>query len=256
MSKIKKIIIANWKMNPTNLKEAKKVFTGIKRTAVKLSNVKTVVCPPFIYLDDFAPLCKENKIAVGAQDAFSKNKGSFTGMISPEMLKKNGVTFVILGHSERRALGETDEFINNKVRMSLKTGLNVVLCVGEKERDEHGWYFPFIKDQLLSGLEKVGKSDLKNILIAYEPVWAISGNSGGKSMSSAEVHEMTIFIKKVLSDKYGINTILPKILYGGSVNPKNAEDIFVNGKIDGLLVGKASLDTEDFGLILKIANKI
>src|SRR3989344_4798616 len=242
MPKLKKIIVANWKMNPANFDEAKKIFSGVKKVATKLLNVQTVVCPPFIYLDDFVPLCKGTKIAIGAQDAFSKNKGSFTGMISPEMLKVNGVKYVILGHSERRALGETDEFINNKIRMSLKTGLNVIFCVGEKERSDEGWHFPFIKDQLLSGLEKVGKSDLKNILIAYEPVWAISGNSGGQSMSSAEVHEMTIFIKKVLSDKYGINTSLPKILYGGSVNPKNAEDIFVNGQIDGLLVGKASLD--------------
>ena len=256
MPKLKKIIVANWKMNPANFDEAKKIFSGVKKVATKLLNVQTVVCPPFIYLDDFVPLCKGTKIAIGAQDAFSKNKGSFTGMISPEMLKVNGVKYVILGHSERRALGESDEFINNKIRMSLKTGLNVIFCVGEKERSDEGWHFAYVKDQILNGLEKIGKSDLENILIAYEPVWAISTNGDAQVMSSADVHEMKIFIKKVLVDKYGINAKLPKVLYGGSVDEKNTEELFLNGGVDGLLVGKASLSAEKFGEILKIANSL
>ncbi len=254
MSKNKKLIIANWKMNPESLAEAKKIFLGIKKVAGKLLNVQTVVCPPFIFLEEIASLYKGHRIAIGAQDVFEKNTGSFTGMISPNMLKKNGVDYVILGHSERRALGESDEYINNKVRISLKTGLKVILCVGEKERDNQGQYFIFIKNQILNSLEGITKSFLNNLSIAYEPVWAISNNSKNKAMSSDQIYEMIIFIKKVLTDKFGVKTKMPQILYGGSVNPKNTKEILKEGGVDGLLIGRAGLDIKKFSEILNIAN--
>lgn len=250
--KNKKIVVANWKMNPTTEQEAKKIFLGIKRAASKLSNIQTIVCPPFIYLNTLNKLYKGHRIAIGAQDVFEKKAGSFTGEISLGMLKLNDVEYVILGHSERRALGESSELVNEKIKLVLKSGLNVILCVGELERSDHGEHFGFLKDQILNSLKGINKNYLKNILIAYEPVWAISGNSGNKATTSENIHEMVIFIKKVLSDKYGAKNTLPKILYGGSVNPKNIEDLMLGGNTDGFLVGAASLDAEKFNYILKI----
>jgi len=256
MSKNKKVIIANWQMNPAEIKEAKKIFLGIKNVANKLLNVQTVVCPPFIYLEEIVSLYNGHRIAIGAQDVFEKNKGSFTGMISPNMLKKNGVDYVILGHSERRALGESNKYINSKVRASLKAGLKVILCVGEKERDNQGQYFIFIKNQILNSLEGVTKVSSNNFFIAYEPIWAISNNSKTKAMSSDQIYEMTIFIKKVLADKFGLKFKMAGILYGGSVNFTNVKDILKNGGVDGLLVGSASLDAKKFNKLLEVANKI
>ncbi|MBU4480009.1 triose-phosphate isomerase [Patescibacteria group bacterium] len=254
MKKDKKIIIANWKMNPESLIEAKKMFLGIKKTAGKLSGVQTVVCPPYIYLNELVSLYKGHRVAIGAQNVFSENKGSFTGAVSPNMLKKNKVDYVIVGHSERRALGEDNQIINEKIKASLRSGLNVIFCVGEKERDENAKYFDFLKNEILDSLEGVNAGSLKNILVAYEPIWAISNNSGGKAVLPSEIQEMVIFIKKVLSDRFGIKTKMPQILYGGSVNPKNTKEILEEGGVDGLLVGKASLDAGKFGEILKIAN--
>ncbi len=254
MSKNKKIIIANWKMNPESLSEAKKIFLGIKKNASKLSGVQTIVCPPFIYLNELVSLYKGHRIVIGAQDVFSKNKGSFTGVISPNMLSKNKIEYVIIGHSEKRALGEDNKIVNEKIKASLKAGLKIVLCIGEKNRNADAKYFDFLKDELLASLDGVTANGLRKILIAYEPIWAISNNSSGKAMSPSEIHEMAIFIKKVLSDSYGIKTKMPQILYGGSVNPKNTKEILEEGGIDGLLVGKMSLLSEKFGEILKIAN--
>jgi len=217
--------------------------------------VQTIVCPPFIYIAKLVDSHKGHRIAFGSQNVFSENKGAFTGMISPNMLKNKGVEYVIIGHSERRALCEDNILVNKKIKSAIKSGLKVILCIGEKERDDHGHYFNFLKKQLLDSLEGVPKNSLHNLFIAYEPIWALSGNSGNKSMSSADVHEITIFIKKILHDQYRVK-VMPKILYGGSANPKNAEDLILNGNVDGLLVGKASLDAKKFGEILSIVNKL
>ena len=253
MQKTKKIIIANWKMNPEKSPEAKKIFLSIKKTINKLLNVQIIVCPPYVFLNELMVLCS-GRIVVGAQNVFSKNKGSFTGMISPNMLSKNGIKYVILGHSERRFLGENDEIVNKKVKIALKSGLKVILCIGEKERDKDVKYFNFLKNQILGSLDGVSKKYLKNILIAYEPLWAISTNKG-KAINPANLYEMVIFIKKVLSDKYGVDIKFPKIVYGGSVNPKNTKQFLEEGGIDGLLIGRDSLNIDKFIEILKITNK-
>ncbi|MBU1557542.1 triose-phosphate isomerase [Patescibacteria group bacterium] len=256
MSKNKKIIIANWKMNPVSTKEAKKLFLGIKITASKLKNVQTVVCPPFVYLNELVSEYKGHRIAIGAQDSFSENAGSFTGMVSPKMLKNSGVEYVIIGHSERRALGEDNKMINEKTKASIKSGLKVILCVGERSRDEQGKQFSFIKKELVESLDGIAKGSLKNIFVAYEPIWAISNNSKNKAMSSNDIHEMTIFIKKVLTDKFGVGMKIAGVLYGGSAGPLNTKDILENGNADGLLVGRSSLDAKKFNRILETANNI
>lgn len=256
MIKEKKIIIANWKMNPVSEKEAQKLFLSIKNVASKLLNVQTIICPPFVYLNTLNKLFKGHRIAVGAQDVFYKNTGSFTGMISADMLKDNGIKYAIVGHSERRSLGETNEIVNQKIKLLLQADIVPIVCVGEVVRDEEAKHFDFLKNEILNSLDGVSAGSLENIIIAYEPVWAISTNSAGVAMNSQDIHEMTIFTKKVLSDKYGMKVVLPKILYGGSVNVENVEDLIMNGNIDGLLVGKASLSVNDFKEILSVANKM
>jgi len=256
MERNKKIIIANWKMNPVSQKKSNKLFLGIKKTASRLRNVQTIVCPPFIYLNELAKQYKGHRISIGSQDSFYENTGFFTGEVSSKMLKNNSVEYVILGHSERRALGESNDIINKKVLASLNSGLNVVLCIGEKEKKNQGEQFAFLKKEILESLDGVQKKMLKNVFIAYEPIWAISSRSKGIAMSSEDIYEMTIFIKKVLADKFGLKFKMAGILYGGSVNFTNVKDILKNGGVDGLLVGSASLDAKKFNKLLEVANKI
>jgi len=241
-------------MNPITFREAKKIFLDIKNTANKLLNIHIIICPPFLYLNELSALYKRHRMSVGAQNIFYKDSGFFTGMVSASMLRGNNIKYVILGHSEARSLGEDDDVINQKVQISLKKGLRVILCVGEKERDEDGNHFNFLKDQILNSLKGVSLKSLENIFVAYEPVWAISGKNGSSPMSSNDLYEMAIFIKKILSDNYKIKNLGVNILYGGSVNPRNAKKLMEDGGVNGLLVGKASLNSKKFNEILKIAN--
>jgi triosephosphate isomerase len=251
---MKKIIIANWKMSPDSTKEAKKIFSGIKKVASKLRNVQTVVCPPFIYLTELQKIVSGHRCVLGTQDSFWEKKGSFTGEISPTMISNLKSEYVILGHSERRALGETDEVVNKKIKACLKENLKIVLCIGEKERDNHGDYLSGIKEQIENSLAGISKSSLSKIIIAYEPLWAIGKNSQ-RPATPAESMEMSIFIKRVLADAFGKNNISKiNILYGGSVDLKNAEVFLKEGGVNGLLVGRASLDDLKFGKILEKAN--
>ena len=250
----KKIIIANWKLNPITLHEAKIIFSGIKKQVTKLKKAETIICPPAVYLSELKRLHSGNKILLGAQNCSEHQKGAWTGQISSEMLKTSGARFIILGHSENREMGESDKIINQKVKLSLKSGLNVILCIGELERDEEGFYFGFLKEQILSALLGVNKNYLKNILIAYEPLWAI-GKNAKEVIADSQLQEIIIFIKKVLVDKYNVNDFKDvKILYGGSVNYKNIEDL-VNTDTDGFLVGRESLNIEKFGKLLKVIDK-
>jgi len=249
----KTIVVANWKMNPTTLREAKTIFLGVKKQAIKLKKIKTVICPPAVYLGELKRISSKDKILLGAQNCFEQEKGSWTGEISPKMLKTSGAKFVILGHSENRKAGENDEIINQKVKLALKSDLNVILCIGEFERDGDGCYFDFLKQQILNTLVGVGKNYLKNILIAYEPIWAI-GKNAKEVITNNQLQEIVIFIKKILVDKYNVNDFKDvKILYGGSVNYKNIEDL-TKTDVDGFLVGRDSLNVEKFKKILKVVN--
>ena len=169
----KKLIIGNWKLAPTTIREAKDLFTKVKNKAVRANKVTTVVCPPTPWLSLWAGFKSGKALALGAQDCFGEAEGAFTGQVSPVMLKNIGAQYVIIGHSERRAAGDSDELINQKVRAALKAGLSVVLCVGETVRDDHGVYLETIKEQILVGLAKVPKPMLSRVIVAYEPVWAI-----------------------------------------------------------------------------------
>ncbi|NOY35420.1 MAG: triose-phosphate isomerase [bacterium] len=255
---MRKIIIANWKMNPQSLEEAKSIFNGTKRAAAKLKKTLTVVCPPFVYLSTLGSSISKGKLSfqAGAQDLFWKEKGSYTGEISAEMLKSVGAKYVIVGHSERREyFGESNDIVNKKIKAGLKAGLNVVLCVGEKDR-EPGVFLRYIKDEIEEGLKGIQRVFLKKLIIAYEPIWAI-GKKGPAADSPEDVLQMSIYIKKILLPIAG-KELMPKIpiLYGGSVNPKNAEGFLRDAGVQGLLIGHESLVPEHFGEILKIAEKI
>ncbi|MCH7529567.1 triose-phosphate isomerase [Patescibacteria group bacterium] len=255
MKKRNVLIVANWKMNPQTLSKAEKLFSDIQKTASRLQNVQTVICPPIAFLGELLHLYSGQKILFGVQDVFWQDEGSYTGYIGSAMIKNMGAEYVILGHSERRKLGEDNETINKKVLSALTEKLKIVLCVGEKERDVHGEYLTFLREELQSAFENVPIQMLKNIVIAYEPIWTI-GREADDAMDPQEVHEMVIFIRKTLAEIYDANTAqrVP-VLYGGSVEPSNASVLLERGEINGFLIGHASLVPQDFNEILSIASK-
>lgn len=256
MKEKKMLIAGNWKMYPGTLSEAKKTFEGIKRTAAKLPYVQTVVCPPSVYIRDLTRMVSGHRCAVGAQNTFWEKEGAFTGEISPVQLADAKAKYVIIGHSERRALGETDEEVNGKVLAALRQGLSVILCVGETERDDDGTYTKFIATQVESALSGVSKNALSKLAIAYEPIWAI-GKNALRPASAPDVVEVSILIRKVLSDMYGNAVAMGMpVLYGGSVDDRNAREFLEEGHVQGLLVGRASLNAPLFGRILETANEV
>lgn len=252
---VKKIVIGNWKMNPLTLKDAEKLFGGVARGVSKIKKTKIIICPPAIYLEKLKKLSK--KISLGAQNAFIGDFGPFTGEISPEMLSELGVEYVILGHSERRALGEKDLYINKKLRAALTSSLTPILCVGEETREETHEYFNVVRNQIKECLQGINKALVPQVIIAYEPVWALSSTANRKNATAHDSLEMSIFIRKTLSDLYGPEIISKvKILYGGSVNEKDVKDFLENGGVDGVLCGKASLTAEKFLKIIQIAEQL
>jgi len=250
----KKIIVGNWKMNPLSLMEAEKLFEKVSKNISRIKNTEIIICPPFSYLEKLRKLSRTIKL--GAQDAFWGETGAFTGEISGEMLYGLGVRYVILGHSERRTLGENNETINKKIKSSLASGLRPILCVGENLRDENHGYFNLVKTQLEECLVGVSRNLVSKIIIAYEPIWAISSTADRRDATPEDSKEMAIFIRKILSDKFGGESAKIKIIYGGSANEKDAESFLRNGGVDGLLPGRASLNAEKFLQIVKIAEKI
>ncbi|MBU2109698.1 triose-phosphate isomerase [Patescibacteria group bacterium] len=260
---MKKLIIANWKMNPQGLKEARRIFSEIKKVASRMPRVETIICPPCVYLSLFGDSISKRRLnlRLGAQNVFWENPsaggGAYTGEISAQMLKNLNVKYVIIGHSERRKyLGETDEMINKKIKNALNNNLKVIFCIGEQERDIEGSYLYFIKNEIEAGLKNIPRKLFKNLIIAYEPIWAI--NKKGKDADKPEdVFQISIYIRRVLLGIMGkeLSRSIP-ILYGGSVEPENAENILKEGGVQGFLVGHASLVPRDFNKILKIAQSV
>jgi triosephosphate isomerase len=244
-----KLIVANWKMNPRTFKEAKKIFTDFKKEKVNYTNKTVVFCPPVIFLKELKSLYSGTKIFWGAQDAHFEEEGQFTSDISIGMIKEAGARFVIVGHSEVRAKGDSDESISKKVFKALKEDMHVLLCVGEKTHDEEATYLTIVAEQLASALRYVSPALIKKLNIVYEPVWAIG--KGASAMNTHDIHFMNLFIKKELMTKFGkiAGAHIP-VLYGGSVDSYNARSILEEGMVDGLLVGRASLNPGEFTKII------
>jgi triosephosphate isomerase (TIM) len=237
---MKPLIAANWKLNPTTKKEAEAIFKGIKK-GIKGLKSEVVICPPFVYLPAIAK--SVGGFVLGAQNCFFEEKGAFTGEISGAMLKDLGVEYVIIGHSERRKyFSETDEIVNKKIKKAIEAGLKIIFCIGEtvQERDG-GKKNEVLERQIKQGL--AGINNLENINIAYEPVWAIGT---GNNCSVQETKESVDYIRKFVKPD-------TRILYGGSVKSENSGAYVKEAGANGLLVGGASLNAEEFVKIVRSA---
>ncbi len=252
MKKVKKLVVGNWKMNPQSLEEAKKLASTVKRGMAKVRRTNVVLCPPFVYLSALASIPK-GSLFLGAQNTNHEMLGSFTGEVSYSQLYQFGVRFVIIGHSERRKMGETDELVNKKLKSVVNSGMTAIVCVGESVRDGNGDYLNFIKQQLVFALKDVPRKLIDRVVVAYEPIWAIGAK---EAMSSRDLHEMSIFIKKVLKDSFGIVADNLRILYGGSVDRVNADRLVSEGNVSGLLIGRESLKAEGFMEIIKLIDAL
>lgn len=248
-----KIVAGNWKMN-TTLEEAQRLTSelmGMVEDEVR-GNVKIILCPPFLFLHSISnQLGKNSRIALGAQNCSEHASGAYTGEISAVMLKSMGIPYVILGHSERRQyFKEKGEQLAQKVDGALANNLTPIFCCGEPlEIREAGTHEALVKSQIEEGLFHLNAEALKKIVIAYEPVWAIGT---GKTATTAQAQEMHAVIRKYLATKFGeeVASLVP-ILYGGSVKPDNAKELFACPDVDGGLVGGASLKSRDFVEIIK-----
>lgn len=248
------MIAGNWKMNKTineALELAKALHHGLSHAdAAKL---EIVVAPTYTALNKTAEFLKDSFIGVSAQDLFWEESGAFTGAISAPMIKDAGAEYVIIGHSERRQLfNETDNTVNKKIKAALKHGLTPIFCVGETlDEREAGKVNTVIGTQFSNGLADLTAEDVKKVVIAYEPVWAIGTGKTATPQQAEEVHAM---IRKMLVEKFGQATAdIVRILYGGSVKPSNSKELLSQPNIDGALVGGASLKADDFIGIIKNA---
>jgi triosephosphate isomerase len=243
-----KYIIGNWKMFPKTKGEAQEIIRGVAKAAGATKKTKIVICPPSPYLGMFLSK-KRPKLSFGAQNAYFEEDGAHTGEISPAMLASLGASHVILGHSERRAMGETSEVVAKKAILAAKHGLTVVLCVGEKTRDQEASYFREIEEQLSASLSGFPKAKSSQLIIAYEPIWAI-GKEAVRAATPRDTVEMVILIRKTLVKFLGRSAgFRVPVLYGGSVDEKNSGSYLREGKADGLLIGRVSLDPEKFTAI-------
>lgn len=249
----KAVIAGNWKMNKNRV-EAKTLIEEMK-PLVADANCDVVICVPFTNLETALEATKGTNIKVGAENCHFEKSGAFTGEISAEMLTEMGVEYVIIGHSERRQyFGETDATVNKRTLAALEAGLKVILCVGEMLEDrERGITAELVAMQTKIALNGVTKEMLKNIIIAYEPVWAIGT---GKTATAEQANEVNAIIRATVASLYGKDAAdALTVQYGGSMNAKNAEELLAQPDVDGGLIGGASLKAEDFSIIVKAASK-
>jgi triosephosphate isomerase len=248
----KPFVAGNWKMN-TNSRSSVELVEAIvsKTSAAAKKGVHVAVCPPFVYLQNVVNVLRKSGVAVGAQDVYYEKDGAFTGEISTSMLKDIGCTYVLCGHSERRhVIGETDELINKKVAAAILGGLLPIFCVGELiEERKASKTEEVVTRQIKKGLAGLNAEKVSAITIAYEPVWAIGTGLTATPQQAQEVHSL---IRKLLGQMYDTKLAQEiRILYGGSVKPGNAAELMRQGDIDGLLVGGASLNADDFVAIIQ-----
>lgn len=246
------LIVGNWKMNGT-ISETLKRITTIDRQLKDAGHVDIVVAPPFTALYSASIALQELPVKLAAQNLFYETEGAYTGEVSGSFLKEAGCEFVIIGHSERRRLfKEDDELINRKVRTALASELIPIFCIGETDEErEAGRTFARIEEQLRVGLSELHFNDINGLSLAYEPVWAIGT---GKVATTEQVEEVHNWIRNYLTKRFDAPTANGiRILYGGSVNSKNAKGLIQTSNVDGLLVGGASLDANEFVAIIECA---
>ncbi len=249
----KAVIAGNWKMNNTPAETT--ALINEMKPLVADADCDVVICAPFVDLQAALDAAAGSNIKIGAENCHWAEKGAFTGEVSAPMLKAMGVPYVIIGHSERRQyFGETDETVNKRVRAALDNGLTVILCVGEVlEEREQGVTFEIVGKQTKVALQGVTEAELANVIIAYEPVWAIGT---GKTATADQADEVNGYIREVIADLYSKEAADAFVVqYGGSMNAKNAEELTDKENVDGGLIGGASLKAEDFAAIVRAASR-
>jgi len=241
----KKVIAGNWKMN-NDLNESQDLVSKIINGLGNDTKCDVIVCPPFTSLNEVSSLIKNTPVKLGAQNLYFEDSGSFTGEISAAMLKSIGCEYVIIGHSERRTIfGEPDDVINKKIQRALKHNLNPIFCVGELlEQREDGTTMEVVKNQILTGLKDITPAQLSEIIIAYEPVWAIGT---GKTATPEQAQEVHAAIRELIVENFSEDVADNLVIqYGGSVKPDNAGELLSKKDIDGALVGGACLKADSF----------
>ena len=248
----KQIVAGNWKMNK-NIQESVQLADEIAKKVkdLPLKNTRVIIAPTFVNLSEVVNTTKDSVVEVAAQNMHQAKNGAFTGEISAEMLRSLGLEVVILGHSERREyFGETDALLAEKVNTALENNLEVIFCFGEVLEDrKSGNHFAVVESQIKNGLFHLQANKWGSIVLAYEPVWAIGT---GETASPEQAQEMHAFIRKIVADKYNAQVAADvSILYGGSVKPSNAKEIFSKEDVDGGLIGGAALNADDFMALVK-----
>lgn len=250
---MKSLVVANWKMNPATAKEAKKLFEGTKKAVEAASHVNLVIAPPALFFRELRVGYKGKRISFAAQHAHAEEGGAHTGEISLTQYKDAGAAYVIVGHAERRGMGETNDDTRKKIAAALALKMIPILCVGETTRTANGEYFTVVKEQLRTGLSDVSPAKLSSVVITYEPLWTIGKDL---AMSPRDMHEMAIFIRKTIVELKGESGMNVKILYGGSIDETTAGAMISDGDVHGLLVGRASEDVSRLSALLQAIEEV
>jgi triosephosphate isomerase len=249
-----KTIVFNWKMNPKTFAEAEHIFLAVKKGASGLKHVKAIVAPPSIFLRELSRGYRGKSVSFAAQNIFWEGEGSHTGEISPVQVKDTGADYAIIGHAEQRARGVTDEEINRKVLAAIQFKLKPIVCISDTEHDSEGEYVNIVRHQIKTALKKVPPTRFRDVVVAYDPAWAI-GAQEAPGVNS--IHQMTLLVRKIILEAFGRDALKHiRVLYGGAVNAKNAEGILSIPDIDGVLVGRASLDAKELHALLLTANRV
>ncbi len=245
---MKSLVVANWKMNPSSFREAKRLFEVTKKAVESTQNISLILAPPAIFLRELRDSYKGTKISFALQNAHWEAGGAHTGEVSLAQARDARVSYVLIGHSERRASGESNDDTRRKVAAALAVGITPILCIGETKRTTSGQHFSVVKEQLRAGFADVAPAHISKVVVAYEPVWAIGGE---QTLSPRDMHEMAIFIRKAIVEARGEKGMNIKIMYGAAVTESNVHAMLRDGDVDGLLVGHVSVDAPRFSALLK-----
>ncbi len=244
-------IAANWKAYVETAEQAKKLFAVSKRLASRFEGQHEILlAPPFPFLGMFAH-ANHSSVLLSSQDVSAGVSGAHTGEVTASMVRGIGATYTIVGHSERRAAGDTNDIVMQKMQHIIGQGLIPILCVGEHERDKDARYLSFIREEILSALTQISQKDRTKVILAYEPIWAI-GKTASEAITSSDLTEMILYLRKVLSDVLSSNASKKtRVLYGGSVEPDNARALAEGTGIDGFLIGHAATQPESFQALVR-----
>lgn len=243
------LFVANWKAYVEDMAKAKKLVAVSKKLS-RVTEVAIILAPPSPFIGMLAHKNK-SRVAFAAQDISSTTGGAHTGETTAQSFVATGATYAIVGHSERRAQGDTDEHISQKIAHALAHGLTPILCVGESARDGEGRYLSVIREEITRAIESLTQKERAQVIVAYEPIWAI-GKTAAEAITSSDLAEMTLYIRKVLAEMLpGKSSRHSLVLYGGSVEPENIRHLAGSSGVDGFLVGHASVDPATFSQMLK-----